>query len=208
LRVLGPDHPNTIGTRHNLASLLRDRKDYAAAEPMLIEVVADRRRTQGIEHPDSLRALHALGLLYLEQKDYERAEPIWTEQVQVARRALGDTSVITVSSLANQARLYRETSRCELAEPIYREVLALAPGAYGDDPARMAGYQGSLGLCLSALGKPEQAEQMLVASYEGYLGALGADHTHTRTAAERLVEFYTSRGRPDAAAPYRSPSPD
>jgi hypothetical protein len=52
--ALGPDHADTLNTRHNLAAELAERGDHAAAEAQWRDVLADRLRIQGPDHPDTL----------------------------------------------------------------------------------------------------------------------------------------------------------
>jgi hypothetical protein len=53
-RVLGPDHPDTLVTRHNLARWMGEAGDAAGAAEALRELLADRQRVLGPDHPDTL----------------------------------------------------------------------------------------------------------------------------------------------------------
>ena len=55
LRVLGPDHPDTLTTRHAIASVMDDRGDYAGAEAEYRDVLAVKAagaRFRPPEHAD------------------------------------------------------------------------------------------------------------------------------------------------------------
>ena len=54
LRVLGPDHPDTLATRNNLACRPGEAGDAAGALPLLRELLADQLRVLGPDHPDTL----------------------------------------------------------------------------------------------------------------------------------------------------------
>jgi NB-ARC domain/Tetratricopeptide repeat len=54
LRVLGPDHLDTLTTRHQIALEMAARGDHAAAEAEYRDVLAARLRVLGPNHPDTL----------------------------------------------------------------------------------------------------------------------------------------------------------
>ena len=58
LRVLGPDHPDTLATRHSIALEMAERGDHAAAEAEYRDVLAARLRVLGPDHPDTLATRH------------------------------------------------------------------------------------------------------------------------------------------------------
>jgi hypothetical protein len=60
LRVLGPDHPNTLTTRHNLARWRGQAGDPAGAATAFEQLLTDRLRVLGPDHPDTLTTRHNL----------------------------------------------------------------------------------------------------------------------------------------------------
>ncbi|WP_331746107.1 tetratricopeptide repeat protein [Streptomyces virginiae] len=60
LRVLGPDHPDTLTTRHDLAHWRGRAGDPAGAAAALAELLADRMRVLGPDHPHTLTTRHNL----------------------------------------------------------------------------------------------------------------------------------------------------
>src|ERR1019366_919717 len=55
-RVQGPDHPDTLTARANLAYAHRTAGRLKQAMPIYERVLADRERVQGPDHPDTLTA--------------------------------------------------------------------------------------------------------------------------------------------------------
>jgi hypothetical protein len=53
-RVLGPDHPDTLATRSNVASWAGEAGDVAGARDLLVELLVDQERVLGPGHPDTL----------------------------------------------------------------------------------------------------------------------------------------------------------
>jgi hypothetical protein len=53
-RVLGPDHPRTLTTRHEHARWRGEAGDPAQAADIFANVLADRLRVLGPDHPHTL----------------------------------------------------------------------------------------------------------------------------------------------------------
>ena len=56
MRVFGPDHPNTLTTRNNLAAFRGRAEDAPSAAAAFEELLADYVRVLGPDHPDTLGA--------------------------------------------------------------------------------------------------------------------------------------------------------
>ena len=63
-RVLGPDHPDTLTSRNNLAVAYRDAGRTAEAITLHEQTLADRERVLGPDHPDTLTSRNNLALAY------------------------------------------------------------------------------------------------------------------------------------------------
>ena len=63
-RVLGPDHPDTLTSRNNLAVAYRDAGRLDEAISLHEQVLAARERVQGPDHPDTLISRNNLAIAY------------------------------------------------------------------------------------------------------------------------------------------------
>ena len=54
MRILGRDHPDTLGTRDNIAAWTAECGDRAEAMRLSRELLPDRVRVLGRDHPDTL----------------------------------------------------------------------------------------------------------------------------------------------------------
>ncbi|MCS6880196.1 MAG: tetratricopeptide repeat protein [Oscillochloridaceae bacterium] len=79
-RALGPDHPDTAQSLHNLAELFRVQGNYAAAEQLMIRALRIYEARLGPDHPDTQRARRNLAAI--QQRLGGTAPPLW-------RRILG-----------------------------------------------------------------------------------------------------------------------
>ena len=62
--VLGEEHPSTLNSTANLASMYRDQGRWKEAESLEMQVVEARKRVQGEEHPGTLTSVNNLALTY------------------------------------------------------------------------------------------------------------------------------------------------
>src|SRR5205807_581456 len=73
-KVLGPEHPDTLFTRNNLAGVLDDQGKYAEAEAQDRELIKIEERVMGPEHPDTLWSRNNLAVALNDQSKYGEAE--------------------------------------------------------------------------------------------------------------------------------------
>jgi hypothetical protein len=87
-RKLGPEHPETLRSRNNLAEMLRmqDRKTEAEAEHR--KVLALRERVLGTEHPEVAGSCYNLALCLEAQAEGAEAKAKKAEALPLARHAL------------------------------------------------------------------------------------------------------------------------
>jgi len=89
LRVLGPEHPDTLGTGHQLARLLARQGEYEWAERRLRELLASYTSTLGTEHPSTLTTWHDLGLVLAQRGQYGQAAREFAGLLEARARLLG-----------------------------------------------------------------------------------------------------------------------
>ena len=64
--MLGPDHPDTLTSRNNLATAYQAAGRAAEAIPLHEQTLADRERVLGPDHPDTLASRNNLANAYQE----------------------------------------------------------------------------------------------------------------------------------------------
>ena len=72
-RVLGPEHPDTVGTVNNLAILYRNQGKYEQAESLLQRALTTFEHVLGPEHPDTVRTRENYTKLLKEMKKRAQA---------------------------------------------------------------------------------------------------------------------------------------
>jgi predicted Zn-dependent protease len=72
--VLGPETPETLLSLYVQAVTYQEGGKYAAAEPLLVQVLKAQRRVLGPRHTRTTTTMDSLGLVQLAQKKYAEAE--------------------------------------------------------------------------------------------------------------------------------------
>lgn len=208
-QAVGADHPFVVSDQNNLGWLLLLRGESADAEAHLREALAINARLLGKDHYWNATLLNNLAGALREQGEYAEAESLLRKALALSREKLqrfgqDDADPDVARYLQNLALVHLKRGDPGAAEPLLRESLELRRELFAQGDWRTAGAEGYLGECLAALGRFDEAEPLMIAGFEALLAFWGPDHPHTREARDRLVGFYESRGRPEAAATYRN----
>ena len=94
-RVRGPDHPETLRTRFNLASVQGNNGNRADAEAEYRALLKLYERVRGPDHPDTLITLYHLALCLKEQDKMQEAREFARRAVEGARKTLAPTDDLT-----------------------------------------------------------------------------------------------------------------
>src|SRR5439155_1669006 len=73
---LGADHPCTLTSKTNLATLYEDQGKYDRAEMLVKEVLDAETAKLGADHSDTLFSKSNLAVLFKDQGKYDDAEPL------------------------------------------------------------------------------------------------------------------------------------
>jgi hypothetical protein len=103
---LGDNHPSTLVSMHNLASLYKNQGKYDLAEPLYVSCLEKKKTAVGDNHPSTLALMNNLAGLYYNQGKYDLVEPLHVSCLEKCRTALGDNHLSTLTSMNNLALLY------------------------------------------------------------------------------------------------------
>jgi hypothetical protein len=102
-RVLGPEHPDTLSTRHNLASWTGQAGDAAGARDQYAALLPIRERVRGPRHPDTLSTRHNLAYWTGQAGDAAGARDQFAALLPIRERVLGPEHPDTLSTRHNLA---------------------------------------------------------------------------------------------------------
>ena len=132
-RVLGPDHPDTLASRNNLANAYQEAGRAAEAIPLHEQTLADRERVLGPDHPDTLTSRNNLAAAYQEAGRAAEAIPLHEQTLADRERVLGPDHPDTLASRNNLAIAYRAAGRAAEAIPLHEQTLADRERVLGPD---------------------------------------------------------------------------
>ena len=132
-RLLGPDHPDTLTSRNNLADAYRAAGRYAEAIALHEQTLADRERVLGPDHPDTLTSRNNLAAAYQAAGRTAEAIPLHEQTLAACERVLGPDHPDTLASRNNLAGAYREAGRAAEAIPLHEQTLADRERVLGPD---------------------------------------------------------------------------
>ena len=200
-KILGPDHPDTLASRNNLAGAYESAGRLDEAIPLYEQVAADSARVLGDNHPHTLASRNNLAGAYESAGRLGEAILLY-EQVAADRvRVLGDNHPQTLTSRNNLAYAYYSAGRLDEAITLYEETLADSPRVLGPDHPHTLASRNNLAGAYQRAGRLDEA----ITLYEEVLAdrthILGPDHPDTLASRNNLAYAYYSAGRLGEAIP-------
>ncbi|BCB78851.1 hypothetical protein Pflav_052610 [Phytohabitans flavus] len=132
-QILGPDHPDTLRIRHNLAYWRGKAGDAAGAVQAFEEVLADQLRLVSPDHPDTLTTRSNLAYWRGEAGDAAGAAEAFEEMLADRLRVLGSDHPDTLRTRHNIAGWRAEAGDAAGAVQAFEEVLAGRLRVLGSD---------------------------------------------------------------------------
>ncbi len=191
-KIQGFDHPATLRSEEQLAKVLEAQGVHQEAETLLRKVVETRRKNLGREHPLTQEAMTNLSRTLLDQHQSKAAEPLLRDVVKDQQAATQDSPAIA-NALTSLGWALIENSKENEAEPILREALKLRNDDLGRSHWETAYTQNLLGACLSRLGRFDDAEPMLLESYDTLHSLKDTPPVRLRQALDRIITHFESR---------------
>jgi eukaryotic-like serine/threonine-protein kinase len=193
----------TARLQHNLGWMLWKRGEYEEAEPLLRAGVINLPKTYGPAHRFARLAVANLARDLNSLGRTRAGESTAREALALYRKAPADQAVATALLALGQALLAQR--RLDEAAPLLREAVdVIADRPPVRFPWIKGDAQSTLGGVLAAQGQNGEAEKLLLAGYENLKSTPSAPPPLGRAAIERIVAFYTARGRTADAAAWRA----
>ena len=86
---LGPDHPDTLASMHNLAWSYNGAGQHDRATKLFEETLALMKAKLGPDHPDTLICMYSLAISYAAAGQYDRAIKLHEETLALRKAKLG-----------------------------------------------------------------------------------------------------------------------
>ena len=121
--LLGPDHPDTLASRNNLAGAYRAAGRLTEAITLYEQVLPDRIRVLGEDHPNTLNLRNNLAYAYRAAGRLTEAITLFEQVLPDSIRVLGEDHPNTLNSRNNLACAYAAAGRITEAITQFEQVL-------------------------------------------------------------------------------------
>jgi tetratricopeptide (TPR) repeat protein len=195
LRVLGPDHADTLSTRNNLAALYYQQSDFERAAPMFREGMEQRRRQFGDDHPAVATSRNNLGAVLLTLGDLAGAEAEYREALRIRLSAYGEGHSSVAVTRYHLGRVLRDQGEEREAEALMRRALATLPARDSNRP----GCKVDMGEMLLGQGRLPEAGSLLDEAVRESAEIEGPDHWRTAAARSARGAWHLASGDRAAA---------
>jgi serine/threonine protein kinase/tetratricopeptide (TPR) repeat protein len=194
-RILGPDHPDTLNSRNNLAMAYLDAGRTAEAIALLEPTLARKESKFGPDHPDTLTCRNDLGLAYQDAGRTAEAIALLEATLKLRESKLGPDHPHTLSSRGNLATAYRAAGRTAEAIALLEATLKLSESRLGPDYPATLNSRNNLALAYRDAGRTAEAVALLEATLKLKESKLGPDHPDTLGSRHNLANAYRAAGR-------------
>ena len=198
-RVLGPDHPDTLTSRDNLAADYHDAGRFDEAISLHEQVLAASERVLGPDHPDTLQSRNNLATAYYGAGRLDEAMSLDEQVLAASERVLGPDHPDTLQSRNNLAADYQVAGRLDEAISLHEQALAARERVLGPDHPHTLTSRSNLALAYQAAGRLDEAISLHEQALAARERVLGPDHPHTLTSRSNLALAYQAAGRTDTA---------
>ena len=200
-RTLGPDHPDTLASRGNLAAAYLSAGRLEQAVPLFERTLTDREHLLGADHPDTLTSRNNLAAAYQAAGRLDQAIDLHERTLTDRERVLGPDHPHTLTARDGLAAAYRAAGRLDQAIDLLEQNLADYERVLGPDNPDTLASQGSLAAAYQAASRLDQAVPLFEQNLVDCERVLGPDHPDTLASRGNLAAAYQDAGRPKQAVP-------
>ena len=193
-RVLGEEHPDTLRSMNDLASILQEQGDYAGARQLQESVLEAWKRVFGEEHPDTLTSMNNLAYMLVVHGDYAEARQLEERALEGQRRVLGEEHPDTLTSMNNLAVTLQAQEDYAEARQLQERVVEARRRVLGEEHPDTLISMGNLALTLADQGDHAGARQLEEQVLEAQRRVLGEEHPNSLTTMSSLARTFADQG--------------
>lgn len=194
---LGPQHPDTLAARHQLAFFVGESGDHRAAAADFAALLRDAGEVLGPDHPDTLAARHQLAYFTGEAGDPRRAARQLEELLADRLRVHGPGHPQVLAT--RRSLIWFRPGDPADAERELAELLAEAEERIGPDDPHTLAIRGSRAALAARAGRGAEAAEAWAALTADRTRVLGEDHPHVVYSRLEWARALIVQGRSDEA---------
>jgi serine/threonine protein kinase len=191
---LGPEHPDTLQSRHNLAVAYHSAGRTAEAIPLLEATLGLMEAKLGSDHPNTLASRNNLAAAYLTAG--RTAEAIKLHEATLKQRALtlGPNHPETLQSRDNLASAYHAAGRTAEAIAPFEATLKMMELSLGPEHPDTLTSRNNLAVAYHAAGRTAEAIPLLEVTLKQRELKIGPEHPDTLQTRNNLAALYHAAG--------------
>jgi tetratricopeptide (TPR) repeat protein len=193
--ALGPEHPDTLDSRHRLIYALSRQSRYTEAEAEARQVLKLREKVLGHDNPDTAVSRYNLAEPLVEQGKYAEAETLYREVIRLEEKVLGPEHPRTLAARVGLATVLSSEGKNPEAEPLYREIIRLDQKVYGAEHPYTLNDRQNLATALQADGKYAEAEEQYRDVIKIDTKTIGPEHPDTLICRNNFAEMLDEQGK-------------
>ena len=197
--TLGPDHPDTLASRHNLAGAYHDAGKLDEAINLFEQSFKECARILGPHHPNTLTSRNDLAGAYHDAGKLDEAITLLEQTLKDSEDLLGPHHPDTLTTHSNLASAYRNVGRLDEAITLNQLNLKDSEDLLGPHHPHTLTSRHNLALAYHAAGSLNQAITLNQQTLKDRTRILGPHHPDTLTSRNNLAETYRAAGRLDEA---------
>jgi eukaryotic-like serine/threonine-protein kinase len=199
--TLGPDHPDTLASRDDLALGYLATYQFDRSRALEEETLALRKAKLGPDHPDTLASMNRVATDYRAAGQIDRALPLLEETLALRKAKLGPDHPDTLHSMIELATGYQAARQFDRALPLFEQTLALTKARFGPDSSATVVSMGCLAFCQEAASQLDLALRLFEQTFSLAKARMGMDHPYTLVIMNSLANCNLAAGRFDHAIP-------
>ena len=196
---LGPEHPGTLNTMHNLALSYSRLGLYEKAEKQFKHVVEVEERVLGNEHPDFLTSASLLAHVQNEMGKYEEAEKQSARVLEISRRCLGTKSVITLNAWYYLSVALTRQEKFKKAESEIVPIIPISEKVFGPSQRKTLDCRTLLAEIYMGQEKLNDAEEICMLCFDTAKEVYGPQNKTTLNIMNLLALVCGAQGKSEAA---------
>jgi len=200
LRLVGPDHPDSMSARYELARTLADEGKSADAEVELRRVLDFSLRVLGPDDPYTLSARNSIAMRLSDQGKHAEAEAEFRQVFDTRQRVLGPGHPSTLISRNNIAAEMSDQGKHAEAEAEFRQVFDTKQRVLGPEHPSTLTTRSNIAGEMSDQGKHAEAEAEFRQVFDTQQRVLGPEHPHTLITGGNIARVLAAQGKHAEAA--------
>lgn len=149
----------TLVMMSNLGAVLAESGDVVRAEPLMREVLDQRRQRLGNDHPQTIRSMVRLNRVLRGRGNYTEAVQLLRPSLAAYQRILGPEHPDSAGTMDSLAEVLQEMGQSAEAEGLYRQAIGIGLRTLGDH-SDVALWQSDLAAILRQKGNSEESERL------------------------------------------------